>query len=351
MVVCFICKSEFSNNKGGQLTNHLKNDHNITLLEYVILTEYDNIPPKCKCGLCDEIPHLYRGKFLKYAKGHDSFKFRQEKYIKLFGYPKCETCKKEVGFYRERPNRYCSAKCCPDANWNQEKVKNTVKEKYGVNNIMMVKEIREKSALSIKNLWLNNKEEMISKIINSNLENYGIDYPNKLEFFKEKQRETIMKNHGVTHYSKTDKFKKESSNRMTLNNPMKDPEVAKKVSLKMVGNNNFTCSQLKYKNTDINYQGSYEYDFLQFCENNNVLHLISRASSFKYLNSKANHFPDFLFNNEYIIEIKSKWILDLQGGMEIIQEKIKSVEPTYKYLLILDKDYHQFSKILEKIIQ
>ena len=78
MVVCFICKSEFSNNKGGQLTNHLKNDHNITLLEYVILTEYDNIPPKCKCGLCDEIPHLYRGKFLQYAKGHDSFKRREE---------------------------------------------------------------------------------------------------------------------------------------------------------------------------------------------------------------------------------------------------------------------------------
>ena len=235
MVSCFICKVEFINNNGGQLTNHIKKHHNINLVDYVILTEYNNIPPKCKCGLCDEVPHLYRGKFLNYAKGHDGFKFKENEYIKKYGIPKCKKCDKEVGFYRGSPNKYC--KCRP---------------RY--------------------------------KSINGEIFEWG---------------------------------------RLIINK--------------------------RYKKTNILYQSSYEYDFLKFCEENNVLHLVSRSPSFKYLNSKSHHFPDFLFNDEYVIEIKSKWILDLQGGMDIIQEKIKTIGSKYKYLLILDKDYYKFNKILKGV--
>ena len=348
MVVCFICKSEFSNNKGGQLTNHLKNDHNITLLEYVILTEYDNIPPKCKCGLCDEIPHLYRGKFLKYAKGHDSFSWQENKYIEKFGYPKCLTCGIEIGFYRGKPNKYCSSKCSP-GEWNQEKVKKTIKERYGVDNIMEVEEFHKKSTESIKNLWKNHKDDLMNKIKITNLQKFGVEYTFQSDIIKEKQKESMIKNHGVDHYSKTDKFKFESSSRMIDKNPMWNRESVEKMILttKQNDTHSWKCLTKQYKDTNLTYQSSYEYDFLEFCERNNILYLISRAPSFRYLNKNSYHYPDYIFNDEYIIEIKSKWILDIQGGLDIINEKKNSVESNgYKYLLILDKDYLQFENLL-----
>lgn len=347
MVSCFICKKEFINNSGGQLTTHLKKDHNMPLVDYIILTVYKGISPKCKCG-CDDIPNLYRGKFLQYAKGHDSFKRREEIFIEKNGFPKCKTCGVKIGFYRGNPNKYCSSKCSP-GEWNQNKVKKTIKEKYGIDNLMQSEIFRKKSQESLKNLWNNNYDRMLDKIKIRSNKKYGVDFPFQSEEIKNKQKETMLENHGVDHYSKTEKFKSDSSNRMILDNPMKIRENVEKMIQTTFENDNHSWKNFhkNYKDTDLTYQSTYEYHFLEFCEENNVLHLVSRAPSFKYLSKKSYHFPDYLFNSEYVIEIKSKWILDLQGGMKIIQEKIKSVEPKYKYLLILDKDYYQFENILK----
>jgi len=297
------------------------------LVDYIILTEYKGISPKCKCG-CGDIPHLYRGKFLQYAKGHDSFKRREETFIEKNGFPICRTCGVKIGFYRGNPNKYCSTKCSP-GEWNQNRVKKTIKEKYGIDNLMQSEIFRKKAQESLKNLWNNSYDEMLDKIKIRSNKKYGVDFPFQSEEIKNKQKETMLKNHGVDHYSKTSKYRRESSIRAIKTN------------------SKFNNIQI-YKNTKLTYQSSYEYHFLEFCEKNNILYLIKRAPCFKYLNSKSRHIPDFLFNDEYIIEIKSKWILDLQGGMDIIQEKIKSVEPKYKYLLILDKDYYQFEIIFKR---
>ena len=344
MVSCFICNDKFINNSGGQLTSHIKKCHNMTLEEYIILTEYNNIPPKCECGLCDDIPHLYRGKFLKYAKGHDGFKWRESKYIEKYGRPTCLNCGKNIGFYRGEPNKYCSTKCVPNG-WNQETVRNTIRNKYEVNNLMELENIREKVKEKVNYLWCNNRDEILNKIKKTNLEKFGTEYTFQSDVVKKKQKETMMKNHGVEHYSKTEKFRQETSLRMFESNPMKIPEVVEKMS-KTTSLNflKWKYFSKKYKSTDLIYQSSYEYDFLEFCEDNNILHLIKRSPSFKYLDRNIYHYPDYLFNDEYIIEIKSKWVMDLQGGMELINEKIKSLYP-YKYLLILDKDYYQFKNL------
>jgi len=43
MINCKLCNKEFKTNAGGDLTKHLVNDHNISLAEYVIKTEYNEI--------------------------------------------------------------------------------------------------------------------------------------------------------------------------------------------------------------------------------------------------------------------------------------------------------------------
>jgi len=46
---CKICGNCFDQ-QSGQFTIHLKKEHNLTLEDYIVNTEFNNIHPKCKCG-------------------------------------------------------------------------------------------------------------------------------------------------------------------------------------------------------------------------------------------------------------------------------------------------------------
>jgi hypothetical protein len=350
MVVCSLCKEEFKDNSGGQLTNHLVDYHNMNREDYFIINELNGVDAKCACGYCNERPTFYRNRFLKFASGHNNPDWKKDQYLKKFGIPHCKTCGEEVKFFRGVPNTYCDSGCRPST-WNQEKIKNTIKEKYGVNNLMQVKEFRDIISKNNKELWENNYDDQLKKIKKTNLERFGVEFTFQSESVKEKQKLTMVKNHGVVHYSKTDKFRSDSSKRMFSNNPMKNPITSAKVKETQAKNNKWTSITEKYKSTDLCFQSSYEYDFLEFCENCDVLHLIKKSPTFKYFNKESYHFPDYIYNDSIVIEIKSKWILDIQGGDKVIQEKIKSVESTgkYKYMLILDKDYYQFEDLIKQI--
>lgn len=108
---CEICNKEFSNNTGGQLTNHLLKYHDLSLENYVVLTKFNNVAPYCKCGLCNERPFFNRGKFSDFALNHNSFEFREKKFLEKFGNPKCLNCEKIVKFYRGNPQKCCSRYC------------------------------------------------------------------------------------------------------------------------------------------------------------------------------------------------------------------------------------------------
>lgn len=159
MISCKLCNREFENNLGGQLTNHLFRDHHITMEEYVMITEYNDIAPICMCGLCLETPRFNRGKFSKYAVGHETFEFRESQYIKYFGEPTCEICGNLSGFRRAQPKPLC-CDCMENYQYKnngvvkrtypfenpetQAKVKQTVFEKYGVSVVSQAPEIKEK---------------------------------------------------------------------------------------------------------------------------------------------------------------------------------------------------------------
>lgn len=90
MIKCEICNLEFKNNLGGDLTKHIKEIHNVSMEDYYVLTKLDGIEPKCQCGLCDERPNFRRGKFSKYAIGHEKHEWQQKKYIEQHGQPLCQ---------------------------------------------------------------------------------------------------------------------------------------------------------------------------------------------------------------------------------------------------------------------
>lgn len=134
MINCKICNKEFKTNAGGDLTKHLINDHNISLAEYVIKTEYNEIAPVCQCGFCSDLPEFYRGKFKKYAYGHASADWYQTNYIKKYGNPTCKECGKSVNFSNGRKTfpQFCSFVCSGTHNKDViiEKMTPKIIEKY-----------------------------------------------------------------------------------------------------------------------------------------------------------------------------------------------------------------------------
>jgi len=340
MIKCNVCGKFFKNNLGGNLTIHLLEEHNMNMEDYYVLYELKGIEPKCKCGLCNERPNFYRNKFKDYAINHNSFNWQKNKFIELFGHPKCNNpnCNNLVNFYRGNPRKYCSRKCAyltEPSRWNQEKVKETINKKYGVNNVFELNEIKEKKKqTNLKKYGTTtpqNLPEFIEKRKKTNIEKYGTPNPQNLPQFIKKKKQTLMKKYGVEHYSKTDKFKENASKNMCKYNE------------------NIIINHLikKYKQTNLYYQSLHEYRFLEYCEQNNLLIFINNSPRFHYLNSNKWHLPDFKFKDKYIIEIKSTYWLKRSGGWDKINQKKISVEFFgYMYITIIDENYEDFFKIL-----
>jgi len=108
---------------------------------------------RCKCGLCNELPVLYRGKYLDYAFGHSKTSWYIKRYVELHGRPECEVCGKSSGFKRKTPKKFCSQKCSGMVNGfskpsTQNTIRSTIQSKYGVNNVSQLSDVREKIAAS-----------------------------------------------------------------------------------------------------------------------------------------------------------------------------------------------------------
>jgi hypothetical protein len=112
-------------------------------------------------------------------------------------------------------------------------------------------------------------------------------------------------------------------------------------------NDNFGHTEIKqYKNID--YQGTYELNFLKYVEQLGYLDKIERGPKIKYIDKDGNnkiYFSDFrLKNSKIIFEIKSTYILDLHKENYYLKEE--AARKKYDYNLILDNN---FSIVEEKI--
>lgn len=202
---CQICKQVFTNNLGGQFTVHLEEEHKLSLEVYIVATEYKGLSPKCACGLCEERPVFRRGKFKKYAYGHHSFEKRKELHILKYGLPKCKVCSKNAGFTRATPKEFCSFVCQGKQNGfskpeTQITIKKVVQERYGVDNILLLPEIRAKTLkANIGRVMVVSEATKKKHSTNSKNRWASVEYRNRVlpkmraswNTVKEKQRRTI----------------------------------------------------------------------------------------------------------------------------------------------------------------
>jgi len=107
----------------------------------------------------------------------------------------------------------------------------------------------------------------------------------------------------------------------------------------------------QYKNYEISYQSTYEYHFLEYCENKNIINSVKNAKTLKDdLYPGKYYIPDYILFDEYSVEVKSWYIQQRQDMItpDHIKNKKDLVERHgYKWLYLLDKNYEDLDVIIE----
>jgi hypothetical protein len=213
----------------------------------------------------------------------------------------------------------------------KEKLKKTKLEKYGDENYNNSKKMLETKDEKYGSNWgkdwyIKMSEQMmknfgvahplqhkifLDKLNNSNLEKYGFKWVSQVETFKEKMNKSIKEKYGVDNISQLDSIKekkKETSlNNFGVTHHLKDYDLFQKHLIAQY-------KVKKYKETDLYYQGSYEYFFLEKMEELNLLNELNNGKSyeFEWGNEKRTYHTDFFFRGENI-EIKSGWTYNKNG--------------------------------------
>ena len=321
----------------------------------------------------------------------------------------CDYCqsilKMEYRSYLKFSNNETEIYCCKKC--NNVKVRKTNLERYGVvcnsqlkSNQKMVKEKWQSKTEDEKNLIVNNRketclekygvdtytktEEYKIKSKETWMERYGVENPSYSEDVREKRVKTKLKNFGFINNSQTEEWKdriyeiwqnrsKEEidiileNRRITCNlkygvdNYTQTDECREKTietcRIKYGYPSHNQCPIIhdkqqksglktkKYDNTELMYQGTYEFDFLEKYYDNIR---IEKINPIKYFLNENEHYyhPDFyLPDYNLIIEIKSSYTYDYDLNKNLAKKEY-SIKYGYEFLFIIDKDYKDFESYI-----
>ena len=301
---------------------------NISILS-THLCETSNTTIRAKCDICGDEIELKKTNYTKSLKSH---------------------------------NYYCCQKCAI------YKVKKTNLEKYGVNNIFQLDEIKDKiKETNIEKYGVKNPQqnkEIKNKTEKTNLEKYGVVYTFQSFYIKEKIKETIFNRYGVEHPMESeeikDKIKKTNLERYGFSSPMKNKDVKKKFEetcLEKYGFNNpmqndkvfektLKNSYFKKNFNDLKYQGTYELDFIKKYENLNIKNC--KSINYYFNNKTRKYYPDFYYEEKnLIIEIKSDYTYSKFLEKNLAKQK-RCLELGYNFIFIINKKYDEFEKIIKE---
>jgi len=224
----------------------------------------------------------------------------------------------------------------------KEKQKNTCIIKYGSKSSLSSEKIRNKiEATNLKKYGVKNVSCNIyirNKIEATNLKKYGVKNVFQSEEIKKKIKITNIERYGVSYYLELEKIKQQN---MFNKYGVLFAQQNKDIHIKQQIN---SCKIKKYKNSEIYYRGSFEYDFL---EKYNFLTIQNGPSiKYKYKNKIRIYHSDFMIKDlKLIIEIKNSYLA--KRDKNILIAKKKAVESIgIKFIMIIDKNYTEFETLI-----
>jgi hypothetical protein len=356
----------------NKLDNNNLNVNDIILIKPNDLPETSKTKINVKCDICNNVKSItiysYRRNISKYNFYACSQKcaYLKNKKTNLERYGK--------EFYTQTDNyilksRNTKKEKYNDENYiNKEKMKDTCLFKYGVDSYMKTDEFKEKSKKT--NLEKYGVEYplqsriILNKMINTNNDKYGVDFVFQNDNIKNKIKKSKKIKYDDYYFNNREKYKETCIKLFGVDNPMKNEKIFNKlINIIYDKYGVYYVSQLpyffekmlksgykikKYKNTDIYYQGTYEKDFLDnYYDKINI----KRAKKIKYIFDNKEHiyYPDFYIEElNLIIEIKSsKWYYEHKD--KNIEKEKACKNQKYNYLLIIDKNYTVFDKLIKHL--
>ena len=155
-------------------------------------------------GRCNKtfINKNYPDEYMKILE-YPGLKFSEKLYNYLYDCPKhiCPTCGKETPFRTIKYGyfEFCCVECSYKSKSRLNKIKNTIKERYGVENVSQNEIIKQKKKETItKNYggigWAS--KELSDRSNQTIKERYGVENVSQNEIIKQKKKETTIKNYG-----------------------------------------------------------------------------------------------------------------------------------------------------------
>lgn len=228
-----------------------------------------------------------------------------------------------------------------------DKMKKTCLERYGVENAMNNEQVKQKLKESIFTKYgadnVFKSEEIKDKIKKTLIERYGVDHQMSIQSTKDKIKETCLEKYGETSYTKTDeckeKVKQTCIEKYGVYNYMQNPEI-------FIKNQKSRFALHLHDKINLNYQGTYEKDFLDLCFRSNIT--VKKGKRFQYFFEDKVHyyFSDYYIQSKnLIIEIKSSYTYEVELEKNLAKKKA-TIENGYNYLFIIDKNYDEFLNLI-----
>jgi hypothetical protein len=267
--------------------------------------------------------------------------------IKHFGVPHCQQNEEIKEKTKQTQNELYGGMGLGSKS-TSKKIKKTNKEKYGYEMLMQTPEFKEKT--KITNVKLYGTENVFaSDIIKEKIkdfyrENFGVEHNMQLDSCKEKRTLTYIDRYGFDHATKSEivknKTRQTKKEHCGYENNTQNPEMFHKMQM-----NSFKAKL--YKDTTLSYQGSYEYDFLEFCEKYNIV--VENGPSLRYIHNNKNrvyHSDFYLPKYNLIIEVKSVYYYNTYLNKNLAK-RIGSIKLGYDFLFIIDKKYDGLKILLD----
>ena len=261
---------------------------------------------------------------------------------------KCDYCGKifKINYnnYNNKTKNGKSTTCCNDVKCMKQKRLLATQEKYGVDNVFQLEDIKEKMKnTNLERYGVENphqNEEIKIKVDNTNLIRYGCKNVFQNEEIKDKIRETNLKNLGVEYptqcESVKDKIRKTNFKNYGFDYPSQNQDYFNKHK-----NNGFKLTYFD----DLFCQGSYENDFV--LKYKDIIKIENGLSlKYNYLGQTRIYHSDFyLPDYDLIIEIKSSYWYNVH--LEQCKAKEEYSKKEHNYIMIMNKKYAEFDKLLK----
>jgi hypothetical protein len=275
---------------------------------------------------------------------------------------KCINCNTDLKFVSLSLgyNLYCSKGCKTSYEHKLGKFKDghekgsiKFKATYGKNGIKHNELIRNREITCKERYGVSHPMKdprIVSRVMETCIKRYNETNPMKVNYIKEKVKQTNIEAYGFSrpiqnlHIFETmfKKYKETLKNRYNVDCVFQVPEFFEKAQ-------DTSFRRFQYEDLNLHFQASYEKHFLDYCKKLNVIDKITDGPFLWYVHDSKNkrYFSDFYYDElNLIIEIKSNhWYYMYKEQNDAKRDEC--ISQGFNYIMILDKDYNAFNKIIK----